>query len=86
MAGYLDHYGAGEERREKSIKRLVSLRRFACGGRRGRSVFAVQEYRQERQVKTLLRSAGAPGLSRRRTRCGAAPTAILAAIIHSRSS
>src|SRR5439155_763121 len=53
MAGYLDQYGAGEERREKIIKTLViSLVTLAVLG--GIGFFVFHNYRQERQVKRFF--------------------------------
>jgi hypothetical protein len=58
MAGYLDQYGAGEERREKSIKYLVlSIVALVILG--GILYFVFHNYQQERQVKrffTLLQA------------------------------
>ena len=49
MAGYLDQYGAGEERREKIIKSVViSLVALVILG--GLGFFFFHNYRQERQV------------------------------------
>ena len=53
MAGYLDQYGAGEERREKIIKTLViSLVALVVLG--GIAFFVFHNYRQERQVKRFF--------------------------------
>jgi len=53
MAGYLDHYGAGEEQREKIIKRLVlALVILVVGG--GIAFFVFHNYRQERQVSRFF--------------------------------
>ena len=53
MAGYLDQYGAGEERREKIIKTLViSLVALVVLG--GIGFFVFHNYRQERQVKRFF--------------------------------
>lgn len=50
MAGYLDKYGAGEEQREKLIKRLVlSVLAILILG--GALFFTFKNYRQEKQVK-----------------------------------
>jgi len=49
MAGYLDHYGAGEERREKTIKRLV-LTAVVVVIAAGVLFLIFKNYRQERQV------------------------------------
>src|ERR1035441_5764302 len=49
MAGYLDHYGAGEERREKRIKRLV-LAAVAVVIAAAVLFLIFKNYRQERQV------------------------------------
>jgi hypothetical protein len=58
MAGYLDQYGVGEERREKSIKYLVlSVVALAILG--GVLFFVFHNFQQERQVKrffTLLQA------------------------------
>jgi hypothetical protein len=53
MAGYLDQYGAGEERREKIIKTalLIALAVLVVGG----SLFwFFKNYRQEQQVKLFF--------------------------------
>jgi hypothetical protein len=53
MAGYLDQYGAGEERREKIIKSLViSLVALVVLG--GIGFFVFHNYRQERQVRRFF--------------------------------
>jgi len=53
MAGYLDHYGAGEERREKMIKRLVLAAVIAIIA--GGILFLMfKNYRQERQVNRFF--------------------------------
>ena len=53
MAGYLDQYGAGEERREKIIKSLVvSLIVLVVLG--GIAFFVFHNYRQEHQVKRFF--------------------------------
>src|SRR3954470_518077 len=53
MAGYLDQYGAGEERRIKVIKTLViSLVALVVLG--GIGFFVFHNYRQERQVKRFF--------------------------------
>ncbi len=53
MAGYLDHYGAGEERRENILKRavlvLVALLIIAAV-----LLYAFHNLRQERQVKQFF--------------------------------
>jgi hypothetical protein len=55
MAGYLDQYGAGDERRIKIIKTLViSLVTLAIVG--GVAFFIFHNYRQERQVKRFFES------------------------------
>ena len=58
MAGYLDQYGAGEERRLRIIKTLViSIVALAVLG--GIAFFVFHNYSQERQVKrffTLLQA------------------------------
>jgi hypothetical protein len=53
MAGYLDHYGAGEERREKRIKRLV-LTALAVVIAAGVLFLIFKNYRQERQVNRFF--------------------------------
>ncbi len=54
MAGYLDHYGAGEERREKIIKTAaVALAILIVGG--GILFFIFHNYRQEQQVDRFFR-------------------------------
>ena len=53
MAGYLDQYGAGDERRIKIIKTLViSLVTLVVLG--GVAFFVFHNYRQERQVNRFL--------------------------------
>ncbi|MBZ5626199.1 MAG: hypothetical protein LAQ69_47070 [Acidobacteriia bacterium] len=53
MAGYLDHYGAGEERRIKIIKTLViTLLALVVIG--GTVAFIFHNYRQEQQVKRFF--------------------------------
>jgi hypothetical protein len=50
MAGYLDHYGAGDERREKILKTAgIALAILLVGG--GILFFIFHNYRQERQVR-----------------------------------
>jgi hypothetical protein len=50
MAGYLDQYGAGEERRGKIIRNVVlSILALAVAG--GSLFFIFHNYREERQVK-----------------------------------
>ena len=53
MAGYLDHYGAGEERREKMIKRVV-ITVVVVVVAAGLLYFVFKNYRQERQVKSFF--------------------------------
>ena len=53
MAGYLDHYGAGEERREKMIKRVVVTVVLVVVAA-GLLYFVFKNYRQERQVKSFF--------------------------------
>src|SRR5437660_4539019 len=53
MAGYLDQYGAGEERREKIVKRsLISLAALVVIG--GSLFFIFHNYREEHQVKQFF--------------------------------
>ncbi len=53
MPGYLDHYGAGEERREKIIKTAVlTLLLVVIVG--GTAYFFLKNYRQEAQVKAFF--------------------------------
>jgi hypothetical protein len=53
MAGYLDHYGEGDERRLKIIKTLViSLVALLVIG--GTAFFIFHNYRQEQQVKRFF--------------------------------
>ena len=55
MAGYLDQYGAGDERREKIIKAIVfSLIAVVVIG--GPLLFIFHNYRQESQVKKFFRA------------------------------
>jgi hypothetical protein len=53
MAGYLDQYGAGEERREKVIKTLVisAVALLVLGGI---GFFVFHNFRQERQAKRFF--------------------------------
>ena len=53
MAGYLDQYGAGEERRIKIIKTLVisAVTLLVVGGI---AFFIFHNYRQEQQVKRFF--------------------------------
>jgi hypothetical protein len=54
MAGYLDHYGAGEERREKIIKWVVvSVLALLIGG--GLLYAAFRDYPEERQAGSFFR-------------------------------
>ena len=58
MAGYLEQYGAGEERRGKIIKIVViSLVALVVIG--GGLVFNFHNFREERQVKQFLSDLGA---------------------------
>ena len=53
MAGYLDHYGAGEEQREKIIKRVViAVLLLAVVGGLGYAIF--RTYPEERQAKRFF--------------------------------
>jgi hypothetical protein len=53
MAGYLDQYGKGDERREKTIKTLVySLVALVVIG--GPLLFIFHNFRQEQQVKKFF--------------------------------
>lgn len=53
MAGYLEQYGAGEERREKTIKAaLITLAVVLVGG--GILFFIFHNYRQEGQAKRFF--------------------------------
>ena len=53
MAGYLDQYGAGEERRLKIIKTVViSVLTLIIAG--GTALFIFHNYRQEQQVKRFF--------------------------------
>jgi hypothetical protein len=54
MAGYLDHYGAGEERREQLIKRaLILLLVILVAG--GSAFFIFHNYKQEGVVTRFLK-------------------------------
>ena len=53
MAGYLDHYGAGEERREKIVKAAALTITFLLVAG-GILFFVFHNYRQERQVKRFF--------------------------------
>jgi hypothetical protein len=53
MAGYLDHYGADEQRREKTIKR-VAIAVLAIIVIAAILVYSLNGYRQERQVKLFF--------------------------------
>ena len=78
MAGYLDNYGAGEEQREKLIKRvaIVLVAVIVVGGV---AFFFLKNYRQEKQVKTFFDLLKRKTI-KQRTGCGAAPTRSRAAI------
>jgi hypothetical protein len=53
MAGYLDHYGAGEERRENIIKKaLIALAVLVVAG--GVLLYVFHNIRQERQLKQFF--------------------------------
>ncbi len=53
MAGYLDQYGVGEERREKAIKTaVIAVLVLAVTG--GLLYFFLKNYRQERQAKLFF--------------------------------
>ena len=57
MAGYLDQYGAGDERRAKIVKTVViSLLLLIIVG--GGLLFTFHNYREERQVKQFLSLLG----------------------------
>jgi hypothetical protein len=53
MAGYLDHYGADEQRREKAIKKIAAavVALVVIGAI---LVYSFNNYRQERQVKRFF--------------------------------
>jgi hypothetical protein len=53
MAGFFDHYGAGEEQREQMIKRVV-ITTLLLAASAGILYFVFKNYRQERQVKSFL--------------------------------
>jgi len=53
MAGYLDHYGAGDERRERKIKRLALIVVTVLVAA-GVLFFIFKNYRQERQVNRFF--------------------------------
>lgn len=53
MAGYLDRYGAGDEEREKLIKRLLLAAVFVLI-LSGFAWVLFKNYRQERQIKLFL--------------------------------
>ncbi len=53
MAGYLDSYGAGEERREKIIKRAV-IGALAAIVIAGTAYFLFRNWREDRQVRQFL--------------------------------
>jgi len=57
MAGYLDHYGAGEEQREKRIKIaiLVLLAAVIVGGT---CYWFLKNYRQEHQARVFFEALG----------------------------
>jgi hypothetical protein len=57
MAGYLDQYGAGEERRGKIIKTaVISILSLLVVG--GSLMFVFHNYREERQVKDFFHLLG----------------------------
>ena len=53
MAGYLDHYGVGEERREKIIRRVVSVAVLVLvvGGI---AYAALKDYPEEHQARRFF--------------------------------
>ena len=53
MTGYLDHYGAGEERREKIIRTLV-ISAITAAVLAGILMFVFHNWRQERRVKQFF--------------------------------
>jgi hypothetical protein len=53
VAGYLDHYGEGDEKREKKIKRTL-LVLFIATVAGAALFFMFKNYRQERRVKAFL--------------------------------
>jgi len=53
MAGYLDHYGAGEERREKAVK-TIAVALVVSLVALGALYFVFKNWRQERQVKEFF--------------------------------
>jgi hypothetical protein len=53
MAGYLDHYGAGEERRER-IRKWIVLSLVAALIVGGTLYFIFKDYREERQVNRFF--------------------------------
>lgn len=53
MAGYLDQYGAGEEQRERTIKRIVAAV-VALAVLAGVLLFFFHDFRQERQAKRFF--------------------------------
>jgi hypothetical protein len=57
MAGYLDHYGADEQRRERTIKR-VAMAVIAVVVIGATLVYFFNNYRQERQVKLFFELLG----------------------------
>ena len=64
MAGYLDHYGAGEERRENIVKRaLIALAVAIVVG--GPLFYIFYNVRQEHQLEPVLLTAGGARLQRR---------------------
>src|SRR5881628_1659020 len=53
MAGYLAHYGAGEEQRERLVRRLVlSIVIIAIAG--GAVYFFLKNFRQEQQARKFF--------------------------------
>ena len=54
MAGYLDQYGAGEERRQKIIKIAGDCRGVTLLVAAGIAFFVFHNYRQEQQVKRFF--------------------------------
>jgi hypothetical protein len=53
MAGFLDQYGAGDERREKTIRTLV-ISAIAIAVVAGAAFFVFHNYSEERQVKKFF--------------------------------
>ncbi len=65
MAGYLDHYGAGEERRENIVKKALIALGVLLVIVGGVLLYIFHNFRQEHQRQPVLLAAGGARLQRR---------------------